>query len=152
MAKATHRGPRAWHAIKVRRGTQEIQERVEMECEALNQDLMIKTGIFSSWKSDSQIVAANRVITEERRRLRKLNCANSILLVHRDEINRNLSRKREERTQIGSQENFREINGLKARLTYRPVSREPNQFSEEPVAGNPHGGFCEGATPLERKE
>jgi len=27
-----------------------------------------------------------------------------------------------------------------------------NQLSEEPVAGNPHGGFCEEFTPLEKEE
>ena len=31
------------------------------------------------------------------------------------------------------------------------MSDKLNQLSEEPVAGNPHGGFCEELAPLERE-
>ena len=125
---------------------------VKKESEVRRQEGNFKTVPFPYWKSDSQIVAMNRVMTGERRRLRKLNCVRSILFVHRDEITRKSSRKRHDQAQIGSQESFRELNGMKAQQIYRPVSRELNQFSEEPVAGNPHGGFCEGVTPFERRE
>jgi hypothetical protein len=123
-----------------------------MEREASNRDPMIKTGKFLPWKSDNRIVAMNRVTTGERRRVQKLNSARSILFVHRDETTRKPLREKNDRTQIGSQENFRELNGLKAQGIYRPVSRELKQYSEEPVALIGHGGFCEGATPLERRE
>lgn len=84
----------------------------------------------------------------EQRRPQKLNCVSSTLFVHRDEINRDHSRKRNEQTQIGSRESFREVNGLMTRQIYRPVTSESNQYSEEPVALIGHGGFCEGPTPL----
>ena len=109
---------------------------VEMELELRHQEKILKAAPLPHRKSDSQIVAMNRVTTGERRWLQRLNRAKSILFLLSDESSRKHPRK---------------INGLMTQRMCRSATRELNQNLKSPLLEIRTAGSVRGLPSSEMK-